>query len=264
MTIYGDLDLSVIDEMPPGREKVKTYWIGPEQLVQAYDYIRKRVILGEQAFIIYPLVEESEVLEVKAATVMFEHLKKRVFPDLKLELIHGRLPAEEKRRVMDDFKEKNFSVLVSTMVVESGIDIPDATVILVENAERFGLSQLHQLRGRVGRSRKQSYCILQGNPQTEDAYLRLQAIKDIDDGFSIAREDLEIRGPGEFFGTHQTGLPELRIGNIVADIRLMEFARRQAVQLLKSDPGLKSPELETLRKRLLERYGSRFELGDVG
>jgi len=264
MTIYGDLDLSIIDEMPPGRERVKTYWIGSQQLVQAYEFIRKRVGMGEQAFIIYPLVEESEVLEVKAATTMFEELKNRVFPELKLELIHGRLKAEEKRQVMDDFREKKIGVLVSTMVVESGIDIPDATVILVENAERFGLSQLHQLRGRVGRSRKQSYCILQGNPRTEDAYRRLQAITEIDDGFLIAREDLEIRGPGEFFGTHQTGLPELRIGNIVADIRLMEFARRQASQLLVRDQGLKSPELETLRLRLLERYGDRFELGDVG
>lgn len=264
MTVYGDLDLSTLDEMPPGREKVKTYWISSKQLGRAYDYIRKRVGRGEQAFIIYPLVEESELLEVKAATAMFEHLKSRIFPDLKMGLIHGRLKAEEKRRVMDDFREKKIDVLVSTLVVEIGIDIPDATVILVENAERFGLSQLHQLRGRVGRSRKQSYCILQGNPRTEDAYRRLQAITEIDDGFLIAREDLEIRGPGEFFGTHQTGLPELRIGNIVADIRLMEFARRQASQLLEGDPGLKSLELVTLRKRLLERYGDRFELGDVG
>lgn len=264
MTVYGDLDLSVIDEMPPGREKIKTYWIGSKQLVQAYDYIRKRVGLGEQAFIIYPLVEETDVPDVRAATAMFDHLKNRVFPELNLGLIHGRLKAEEKRLVMDEFREKKISVLVSTMVVEIGIDIPDATVMLVENAERFGLSQLHQLRGRVGRSRKQSYCILQGNPRTEDAYRRLQAIKDIDDGFLIAREDLEIRGPGEFFGTHQTGLPELRIGNIVADIRLMEFARRQASLLLEHDPGLRSPGLKYLRERLLDRYGNRFELGDVG
>jgi len=264
MTVYGDLDLSVIDEMPPGRKKIKTYWIGSKQLPQAYDYIRKRVGKGEQAFIIYPLVEESDVLELRAATAMFEQLKDQVFPELKMGLIHGRLKAEEKRRVMEDFRRQEIDVLVSTMVVEIGIDIPNATVMLVENAERFGLAQLHQLRGRVGRSPKPSYCILQGNPRTEDAYRRLKAIEDIDDGFLIAREDLEIRGPGEFFGTHQTGLPELRIGSIVADIRLMEFARRQAATMLENDPGLKTPELSALRKRLLERYGARFELGDVG
>jgi ATP-dependent DNA helicase RecG len=264
MTVYGDLDLSVIDEMPPGRQRIKTYWIGSKQLPQAYDYIRKRVGKGEQAFIIYPLVEESDILEVRAATAMFEELKSRVFPDLNLGLIHGRLKAEEKRRIMEDFRRQEIDILVSTMVVEIGIDIPNATVMLVENAERFGLAQLHQLRGRVGRSPKQSYCILQGNPRTEDAYRRLKAIEDIDDGFLIAREDLEIRGPGEFFGTHQTGLPELRIGSIVADIKLMEFARRQASLLLEHDPGLSSSELAHLRERLLARYGDRFELGDVG
>ncbi|MDP8214609.1 MAG: ATP-dependent DNA helicase RecG [Candidatus Euphemobacter frigidus] len=264
LTVYGDLDVSILDEMPPGREKVKTYWIGPERLNRAYAFIREQAAQGGQAFIIYPLVEESEVLEVKAATEMFEHLKRRIFPGLSLGLVHGRMTAGEKQRAMDDFRRKKTMILVSTVVVEIGIDMPDATVMLIENAERFGLAQLHQLRGRVGRSRRQAYCILQGNPRTEDARRRLQVIKSIDDGFLIAREDLEIRGPGEFFGTQQTGLPELRMGNIIADIRLMEFARRQAFKLLERDPALKDPELSTIRRRLMERYGDRFELGDVG
>lgn len=264
MTAYGDLDLSIIDEMPPGRKRIKTFWIGAKQLGQAYDYIRERTGKGEQAFIIYPLVEESDVLDIRAAIEMFNRLKNHMFPELELGLIHGRMKADEKKRVMDDFRLKKIMVLVSTMVVEIGIDIPDATIMLVENAERFGLAQLHQLRGRVGRSHKQSYCILQGNPRTEDAYRRLKAINDIDDGFLIAREDLEIRGPGEFFGTQQTGLPELRIGNIVADIRLMEFARRQAWQLLERDPELRNPELSAMKDRLVARYGQRLELGDVG
>ncbi len=264
LTVYGDLDVSVIDELPPGRKQVKTYWIGPKKLKEAYNFIRSRVEAGEQAFIIYPLVEESEVLEVKSATEMFTRLQANVFPELKLGLIHGRLPAAEKDQVMDEFRAGKVRVLVSTLVVEIGIDIPNATVILVENAERFGLAQLHQLRGRVGRSRSQSYCILQGNPGTEDGRRRLQAMKTIDDGFRIARQDLEIRGPGEFFGTHQTGLTELRIGSIVADVRLMEYARRQAAGLIEEDGGLAKPEHALIREKLLKRYGGRLELGQVG
>ncbi len=264
LTVYGDLDVSLLDEMPPGREKVKTYWIGPEKLEGAYRFIRKEVDDGRQAFIIYPMIEESEQLELKAAAEMFERLRREVFPGIPVALIHGRLPSEEKREVMERFRKKETMILVSTVVVEIGIDIPDATVMLIENAERFGLAQLHQLRGRVGRSRHPAYCILQGNPRTEDAARRLRAIRDIDDGFQIAREDLEIRGPGEFFGTQQTGLPELRIGSIVADLELMEFARTRAFRLLEEDPALAAPDLEPLRRRLRRRYGESFELGDVG
>ncbi len=264
LTVYGDLDFSVLDEMPPGREKVKTYWIGPDRLDAAYGFIRKEVLAGRQAFIVYPLIEESETLDLKAASVMFKRLRREVFPGIGVDLLHGRLPSEQKTEVMDRFRAKKTMILISTTVVEIGIDIPDVTVMLIENAERFGLAQLHQLRGRVGRSRYPAYCILQGNPRTEDAARRLQAIKDIDDGFQIAREDLEIRGPGEFFGTQQTGLPELRIGSIVADLRLMEFARRQAFRFLKNFPSLPGEELAPLRLRLRRRYGQSFDLGDVG
>lgn len=264
LTVYGDLDFSVLDEMPPGREKIKTYWIGPERLAGVYSFIRREVAAGRQAFIVYPLIEESDNLELKAASEMFERLRRDIFPSIPVDLIHGRLPSERKREVMERFRAGETMILVSTTVVEIGIDIPVATVMLIENAERFGLAQLHQLRGRVGRSRFPAYCVLQGNPRTEDAARRLQAIQDIDDGFQIAREDLEIRGPGEFFGTQQTGLPELRIGSIVADFKLMEFARRQAFSLLESDPALAGPELAPLRRRLRRRYGETFDLGDVG
>ena len=264
LTAYGDLDVSIIDELPPGRKKISTYWITPPQLGRAYEFIRKQAAKGRQAFIVYPLVEESDVLDAKAATEMFNRLRSREFKGLKVGLIHGRMSAEEKEEVMEAFRAGKITILVSTVVVEIGIDVPEASVMLVENAERFGLSQLHQLRGRVGRSSHQSYCILQGNPKTPEAFRRLKAMDTIDDGFLIAREDLEIRGPGEFFGTNQTGLPELRIGNIVADIRLMEFAPAQAFELIRRDPQLSAPALAKIRRRLRSRYGKKIRAGKCG
>lgn len=264
LTMYGDLDVSVLDEMPPGRKKVKTAWIGPDRLPQAYAFIRREAGRGRQAYIIYPLIEESESLDAKAAVERFRSLQSRVFPALRLGLLHGRMKAAEKDRIMGEFRSGAIQVLVSTVVVEIGIDVPNATVMLVENAERFGLSQLHQLRGRVGRGGEQSYCILQGNPATESALRRLKAMKTIEDGFLLAQEDLEIRGPGEFFGTRQHGLPEIRIGRIVADPALMEFSRRQAASLLERDPRLSAPDLALLRGKVYERYGKKFALGGAG
>ena len=264
LTVYGDLDISILDELPPGRKKVRTYWIGPAKLTRAYDFIREEVRKKRQAFIIYPLIEESESLQVKAAAEMFQHLQKWVFSGIRLGLVHGRMPTAEKEKIMNEFRARRIDILVSTVVVEIGIDIPDATVMLVENAERFGLAQLHQLRGRVGRSRYQSHCILQGNPRTEQGVKRLQAMKNIDDGFVIAQEDLEIRGPGEFFGTRQHGLPEIRIGRILADVNLMEFARRQAFRLIEKDPHLSDPKYSLIREKLRAKYQGKFELGQVG
>ncbi len=264
LTLYGDLDVSVVDQLPPGRKKVKTYWIGSDKLPRAYDFIRRETGRGRQAFIVYPLVEESEKLRLKAAREMFGHLRESVFRGLRLGLIHGRMSAGEKEETMKRFRDREIDILVSTVVVEIGIDIPNATVMLVENAERFGLAQLHQLRGRVGRSEAQAYCILQGNPRTESGRQRLEAMRDIDDGFLIAQEDLEIRGPGEFFGTRQHGLPELRIGSMVADVRLLEFARRQAEKIIADDPGLSRPRHLPIRERLLKKYRDRLELIEIG
>jgi ATP-dependent DNA helicase RecG len=249
LTLYGDLDLSVIDELPPGRQVVKTKWLKPSQRESAYAFLRRQVAEGRQAFIICPLVEESEVIQAKAAVAEYERLSKEVFPDLKLGLIHGRMSAAEKDEVMHRFRSGELQVLVSTPVVEVGIDVPNATVMLVESADRFGLSQLHQFRGRVGRGQQQSYCMLLAENPSEIGRERLDIIEKIQDGFQLAEEDLRLRGPGEFFGTRQSGLPDLRLAKL-SDVALLELARSEAIRLFDDDPGLKKPDHAPLSKEL--------------
>ncbi len=249
LTLYGDLDLSVIDELPPGRQAVKTRWLKPTQRESAYEFLRRQVALGRQAFIICPLIEESEVIQAKAAVVEYERLSGEVFPDLKLGLIHGRLSAAEKDEVMHRFRSGELEVLVSTPVVEVGIDVPNATVMLVESADRFGLSQLHQFRGRVGRGSEQSYCMLLAENPSEIGRERLDIIEKTQDGFKLAEEDLRLRGPGEFFGTRQSGLPDLRMAKL-SDVALLELARAEAIRLFENDPGLKKSEHALLAKEL--------------
>jgi len=249
LTLYGDLDLSVIDELPPGRQVVKTKWLKPEQRDSAYAFLRRQVSEGRQAFIICPLVEESEVIQAKAAVAEYERLSGEVFPDLKLGLIHGRMSAAEKDKVMHQFRSGELQVLVSTPVVEVGIDVPNATVMLVESADRFGLSQLHQFRGRVGRGSAQSYCMLLAENPSEIGRERLDIIEKIQDGFQLAEEDLRLRGPGEFFGTRQSGLPDLRMAKL-SDVALLELARTEAIKLFEKDPGLKKPAHAPLAKEL--------------
>jgi ATP-dependent DNA helicase RecG len=249
LTLYGDLDLSVIDELPPGRQVVKTRWLKPAQRDSAYAFLSKQVAEGRQAFIICPLVEESEVIQAKAAVAEYERLSKEVFPDLKLGLIHGRMSAAEKDEVMHRFRSGELDVLVSTPVVEVGIDVPNATVMLVESADRFGLSQLHQFRGRVGRGSEQSYCMLLAENPSEIGRERLDIIEKIQDGFELAEEDLRLRGPGEFFGTRQSGLPDLRLAKL-SDVALLELARDEAIRLFEDDPGLEKTEHALLSKEL--------------
>jgi ATP-dependent DNA helicase RecG len=249
LTLYGDLDLSVIDELPPGRQVVKTKWLKPAQRDSAYAFLRKQVAEGRQAFIICPLVEESEVIQAKAAVAEYERLSQEVFPDLKLGLIHGRMKVEEKDEVMHQFRSAELDILVSTPVVEVGIDVPNATVMLVESADRFGLSQLHQFRGRVGRGEEQSYCMLLAQNPSEIGRERLDIIGKIYDGFQLAEEDLRLRGPGEFFGTRQSGLPDLRMAKL-SDVALLELARDEAIRLFEKDPTLKKPEHKLLAKEL--------------
>jgi ATP-dependent DNA helicase RecG len=249
LTLYGDLDLSVIDELPPGRQTVKTKWLKPEQRDSAYAFLRKQVTEGRQAFIICPLVEESEVIQAKAAVAEYERLSGEVFPDLKLGLIHGRMSAAEKDKVMHQFRSGELQVLVSTPVVEVGIDVPNATVMLVESADRFGLSQLHQFRGRVGRGSAQSYCMLLAEDPSEIGQQRLDIIEKVRDGFQLAEEDLKLRGPGEFFGTRQSGLPDLRMAKL-SDVALLELARTEAIKLFDKDPGLKKPAHAPLAKEV--------------
>jgi ATP-dependent DNA helicase RecG len=256
LTLYGDLDLSVIDELPPGRQVVKTKWLKPAQRDSAYAFLRRQVAEGRQAFIICPLVEESEAIEAKAAVVEYERLSREVFPNLRLGLIHGRMSAVEKDEVMHRFRAGELDVLVSTPVVEVGIDVPNATVMLVESADRFGLSQLHQFRGRVGRGQEQSYCMLLSQNPSEIGRERLDLIEKIQDGFQLAEEDLRLRGPGEFFGTRQSGLPDLRMAKL-SDVALLELARSEAIRLFDDDPRLGKPEHHLLAKELARvwQYG---------
>jgi ATP-dependent DNA helicase RecG len=249
LTLYGDLDLSVIDELPPGRQAVRTKWLKPEQRESAYAFIRKQVAAGRQAFILCPLIEESEAVAAQAAVVEYERLTHDVFPDLRLGLLHGRLASRDKDAVMQAFRGGGLDILVSTPVIEVGIDIPNATVMLIESADRFGLSQLHQFRGRVGRGHEQSYCMLLAENPSEVGRERLDIIENVQDGFKLAEEDLRLRGPGEFFGTRQSGLPDLRMARI-SDVALLEMARRQAIELFKQDPALAQAEHRALAAEL--------------
>jgi ATP-dependent DNA helicase RecG len=259
LTLYGDLDLSVIDELPPGRQEIKTRWLRPEQRGRAYSFLRRQTVAGQQAFIICPLIEESESIEAKAAVVEYERLSREVFPDLRLGLLHGRMAANEKEKVMQSFRDGKLDILVSTPVVEVGIDVPNATVMLVEAADRFGLSQLHQFRGRVGRGEKQSYCLLLAENPSPEGSERLKAIEGIQNGFILAEKDLELRGPGEFFGTRQSGLPDLRMARL-SDTPLLELARNEAIALFKRDSSLTMPEHVLLAKELVRVWQTGSEL----
>jgi len=242
LTLYGDLDLSIIDEMPAGRQPVNTYVLRPQERERAFTLLRGQIKGGKQAFIIYPLIEESEKIEARAAVDDYETLSKEVFPDLKMGLLHGRMRPDEKDETMLKFRDKKYNILVSTTVVEVGVDVPNATVMLIEGADRFGLAQLHQLRGRVGRGSDQSYCLL--IPTHEDATEneRLRAMADSNDGFVLAERDLQQRGPGEFLGTRQSGYASgLRMASIT-DVKLIEKARLQAQNLFEQDADLKQPE----------------------
>jgi ATP-dependent DNA helicase RecG len=249
LTIYGDLDLSVIDELPPGRQLIKTKWLRPNQTDSAYNFIRKQVAEGYQAFIICPLIEESETIQARAAIVEYEYLSQNVFPNLRVGLLHGRMAAKDKEKTMQQFHDKELDILVSTPVIEVGIDVPNATVMMVESADRFGLSQLHQFRGRVGRGPAQSYCILLSRNPSDVSQERLSIIETVHNGFKLAEEDLRLRGPGEFFGTRQSGLPDLRMAKL-SDVALLELARKEAERLFTEDRHLQKPQHALLVKEL--------------
>ena len=249
LTVYGDLDLSVMDEMPPGRQPIETHVFYPRERERAYSFIRNQIDQGHQCFIIYPLVEESESIEALAAVEEHTRLQREVFPNNKVGLLHGRMKPDEKDAVMGDFCKGELQILVSTSVVEVGVDVPNATVMLIEGANRFGLSQLHQFRGRVGRSQYQSYCILIPNTPDAAENERLTAMVETNDGFVLAQRDLEQRGPGEFLGTRQSGYSELRLANLT-DIRLIENARQHAKGIFDIDPDLKLPEHQLLAESL--------------
>ena len=242
LTVHGDLDLTIIDELPKGRLPIKTSLVTSHRGV--YELIKKEIEAGRQAYVVYPLIEESETLSAKAATIEAERLQNEVFPQFKIGLLHGKLKNEEKEQVMKDFKDKKYDILVSTTVVEVGVDVPNSTIMLIENAERFGLSQLHQLRGRVGRNNLQSYCILHTSSKSQETRERLNIMTQTNDGFVIAEKDLQLRGPGEFLGTRQSGLPDLIIADIVKDAKILEQAREEAINFIKTQNIDNYPKLK--------------------
>jgi ATP-dependent DNA helicase RecG len=265
MTIYGDLDVSMIDEMPPGRMPVETKVFPESARERVYRIVEEEVRKGRQSFIVYPLVEESEKLDLKDATRMAEHLQKDVFPGFKIGLLHGRMKSDEKESIMMEFKEGKIQILVATTVIEVGIDIPNASIMVVEHAERFGLSQLHQLRGRIGRGRYPSKCILLAQYRSsEEARVRLRAMGRTNDGFQIAEEDLTLRGPGEFFGIRQSGFPDFRVAHLVRDTPILVEARKEAFRLIQEDPELVRPSHSILRNMLRRRWKGRLELASIG
>ena len=257
LTLYGDLDISTIDEMPPGRQEILTRRVTPERRDAAYGFVRKQVSAGRQAFIVFPIIEESEAIEAKAATQEHRRLSRDVFPDLRLGMLHGRMTSRDKDAVMKDFHNRDLDILISTPVVEVGIDVPNATVMMVESANRFGLAQLHQFRGRVGRGEHKSYCLLLADDPSETARERLSAIEHIHDGFQLAEADLAIRGPGDLFGTRQSGLPNLRMARL-SDQDLLVMAREEAARLFEKDPHLAMVEHQLLAQELKRFQGDAF------
>jgi ATP-dependent DNA helicase RecG len=255
LTLYGDLDLSVIDQMPPGRQPIETRIVLPTERERAYSFIRAQIEKGRQAFIICPLVEESDKIEAKAAVEEHARLQKHVFPQFNLGLMHGRMKSDDKDAAMRAFANNETQILVSTSVVEVGIDVPNATIIMIEGAERFGLAQLHQFRGRVGRGEYKSFCLLQTDLSAADLTERLKAVEASTDGFVLAEKDLQLRGPGQFFWTRQSGLPDLHMTN-ATDARLIDLARREADKLLRNDPELSAEEHQPLTQRLKEFWES--------
>jgi ATP-dependent DNA helicase RecG len=264
LTLYGDLDVSVIDEMPPGRGSVTTRWVPPEKMGEAYAFIRAEALKGRQAYIIYPLIEENEKLPLSAASSMAASLSDEHFHDLRVGLIHGRLDRGEREELMRDFRAGRIQVLVATSVIEVGLDVPGACLMLVEHAERFGLLQLHQMRGRIGRGGERSYFLFSGRPSTEEGVKRLKALCATGDGFRIAEMDLELRGPGEFFSGRQHGGPDLKLADPFKDEELLKLSRNIAARIVDEDRMLKSESHRSLRELLIKKYSGKFFLGVTG
>jgi ATP-dependent DNA helicase RecG len=266
LTLYGDLDLSVLDELPPGRTPIVTRRVSDERSTEVWDFVRKQVAAGHQAYVVYPVIEENEERELKAALKMYKELSNRVFADLKVGLLHGRLDSDLKEQVMRRFQSGELNILVATTVIEVGVDVPNATVMVIEHAERFGLSQLHQLRGRIGRGAAKSFCILMtGGKVSEEGERRLDAMVRTNDGFQIAELDLELRGPGEFFGTRQAGLPSFLVANLIRDRQILEAAKREAAAVMAGpNSEISQPEIDRAVRQMRTRWQSTYGLVEVG
>jgi ATP-dependent DNA helicase RecG len=266
LTLYGDLDVSVIDELPPGRTPITTKSFSAKTRPKAYELVRKEVDAGHQAYVVLPLVEDSEKIELRSASAEFERLGREELRGLKLGLVHGRMSPEERTEAMEQFRRGETQVLVATTVIEVGVDVPNASVMLIEHAERFGLSQLHQLRGRVGRGAAKSHCLLvheDGNASPV-ARQRLEVMVKTNDGFKLAEADLELRGPGEFLGTRQSGMPDLVVADLLRDQAILKQAREAAFELVRVDPELKRPEHAGIARELMRRWAEKLSLARIG
>jgi len=266
LTVYGDLDVSVLDQMPPGRSPIVTRRVSDERSAEVWDFVRKQIAVGHQAYVVYPVIEEKEESELKAAMKMYKELSKRIFPDLRVAVLHGRMEPELKDQVMRLFQKGEIDLLVATTVIEVGVDVANATIMVVEHAERFGLAQLHQLRGRIGRGAAKSYCILMtGGKVSEEGERRLDAMVRTTDGFKIAELDLELRGPGEFFGTRQAGLPSFQVANLIRDRQLLEVAKREAAAVLAGpNPDITQAEIDKAVRHMRTRWQRTYGLVEVG
>ena len=264
LAFFGDLDVSVLPDSPPGRQKVHTYLADPSRRPAWWAFFRKKLAEGRQGYVVAPLVEESEEQQAANAVALYEELSQGELKGYRLGLLHGRLPPDEKDRIMDQFRRQELHVLVCTTVIEVGVDVPNATLMTIEGGERFGLAQLHQLRGRISRGNVPGFCCVFANPTTEESRRRLEAFQNTTDGFALAELDFQLRGPGELFGIRQHGMPPFRIADLVRDADILQEARRDAQALVASDPGLAKPEHARLRQLTLRRYGHALELADVG
>ncbi|MEN6425087.1 MAG: ATP-dependent DNA helicase RecG [Phycisphaerales bacterium] len=265
MTAFGDLDVSVIKHCPPGRGAIVTRWVDPKDRQKAYEFIRERLRARKQAYVVCPRIAAIEETgkDIKAATETWKELSERVFPEFQVALLHGRMPSAEKQEIMAGFRKGRIDVLVSTVVIEVGVDVPNATIMVIEAADRFGLAQLHQLRGRIGRGESKSYCLLFAETDNEVARSRLEVMTRTTDGFEIAEEDLRIRGPGELFSARQHGLPDMKIANIIDDYDLLVIARRHAFQVISADPALAQPGHRNIRRALVTKFGDSLDFADV-
>jgi ATP-dependent DNA helicase RecG len=265
LTLYGELDVSVIDELPPGRTPIVTRRVSDSRTDEVFDFVRKQVKAGHQAYVVYPVIEENEEKELKAAIKMYDTIRKTLLLDLRIGLLHGRMSADEKDLVMSQFKDGKLDVLVSTTVIEVGVDVPNATVMVIEHAERFGLSQLHQLRGRIGRGAAKSFCILMtGSKISDEGDQRLNKMVETNDGFEIAETDLQLRGPGEFFGTRQAGMPSFRVANLLRDRDLLELAKKEACALLDNKLDIPAEDKSRTMVHLRASWQRRYGLVEVG
>ena len=260
LILYGDLDISIIDELPPNRKKIETFAVNKNMTDRVNAFIEKQLKEGRQAYIVCPLVEENEEMDLKSVEKLYETYSKEIFPQYNVEFLHGKMKPREKDEIMEKFKDGKIDILISTTVIEVGVDVPNSNIMVVENAERFGLAQLHQLRGRVGRGEYKSYCILKYEGKSENVKKRMKVMCETNDGFIISEKDLELRGSGDFFGTMQHGLPEFKIANLFEDIDMLKMVQTVAMKILEKDPKLEKEENKPLRALIQDKFRDRIEI----